>query len=35
MPFAAITYDIKPGHEELVYATGLRSVRDLTLTWPA
>lgn len=27
-------YSIKPGHEELVYPPGLRSVRDLTLTWP-
>jgi cytochrome P450 len=27
-------YSIKPGHEELVYPPGLRSVRDLTLVWP-
>jgi cytochrome P450 len=27
-------YRIKPGHEELEYPPGLRSVRDLTLTWP-
>ncbi|MGE0881164.1 MAG: cytochrome P450 [Acidimicrobiia bacterium] len=26
-------YRIKPGHEELEYETGLRSVKDLTLTW--
>ncbi|HEY2332214.1 MAG TPA: cytochrome P450 [Acidimicrobiales bacterium] len=28
-------YGIKPGHEELVYPPGLRSVKDLTLTWPS
>jgi cytochrome P450 len=28
-------YSIKPGHEELVYPPGLRSVQDLTLVWPA
>jgi cytochrome P450 len=27
-------YTIKPGHEELVYPPGLRSVKDLTLAWP-
>jgi cytochrome P450 len=27
-------YSIKPGHEELVYPPGLRSVQDLTLAWP-
>src|SRR5690242_15342322 len=27
-------YSIKPGHEELVYPPGLRSVQDLTLVWP-
>ena len=27
-------YAIKPGHEELVYPPGLRSVKDLTLVWP-
>ncbi|MGD9797235.1 MAG: cytochrome P450 [Acidimicrobiia bacterium] len=27
-------YSIKPGHEELVYPPGLRSVKDLTLVWP-
>jgi cytochrome P450 len=27
-------YSIKPGHEELVYPQGLRSVQDLTLVWP-
>lgn len=27
-------YSIKPGHEELVYGTGLRSVKDLMLVWP-
>ena len=27
-------YSIKPGHEQLVYLPGLRSVRDLTLVWP-
>jgi cytochrome P450 len=27
-------YTIKPGHEELVYPPGLRSVKDLTLVWP-
>jgi cytochrome P450 len=27
-------YEIKPGHEDLQYAPGLRSVRDLTLVWP-
>jgi cytochrome P450 len=27
-------YRIKPGHEELEYAPGLRSVKDLTLVWP-
>ena len=26
-------YAIKPGHEELVYQPGLRSVKDLTLVW--
>jgi cytochrome P450 len=26
-------YTIKPGHEELVYPPGLRSVKDLTLVW--
>lgn len=26
-------YRLKPGHEELVYPAGLRSVKDLTLTW--
>jgi len=26
-------YRLKPGHEELVYPPGLRSVKDLTLTW--
>jgi cytochrome P450 len=26
-------YRIKPGHEELEYPTGLRHVKDLTLTW--
>jgi cytochrome P450 len=26
-------YQIKPGHEELVYPPGLRHVKDLTLTW--
>lgn len=26
-------YRIKPGHEELVYRAGLRSVQDLTLVW--
>jgi cytochrome P450 len=28
-------YSIKPGHEELVYMPGLRSVKDLTLIWSA
>ena len=28
-------YSIKPGHEELVYPPGLRSVQNLTLVWPA
>jgi cytochrome P450 len=28
-------YAIKPGHEALVYPPGLRSVKDLTLVWPA
>ncbi len=28
-------YGIKPGHEELVYPPGLRSVKDLTLVWPS
>jgi len=28
-------YRIKPGHEELVYPPGLRSVQDLTLVWPS
>jgi cytochrome P450 len=27
-------YSIKPGHEDLVYPPGLRSVKDLTLIWP-
>jgi len=27
-------YSIKPGHEELVYPPGLRSVQHLTLVWP-
>jgi cytochrome P450 len=27
-------YTIKPGHEELEYPPGLRSVKDLTLVWP-
>jgi len=27
-------YRIKPGHEELVYPPGLRSVQHLTLVWP-
>ena len=27
-------YSIKPGHEHLEYAPGLRSVKDLTLVWP-
>jgi len=27
-------YTIKPGHEELEYPPGLRSVTDLTLVWP-
>jgi cytochrome P450 len=27
-------YGIKPGHEKLEYATGLRSVKDLMLVWP-
>jgi cytochrome P450 len=27
-------YSIKSGHEELVYGEGLRSVRNLVLTWP-
>jgi cytochrome P450 len=27
-------YSIKPGHEELEYPPGLRSVKDLTLVWP-
>lgn len=27
-------YRIKPGHEELEYAAGLRHVKDLTLVWP-
>ena len=27
-------YSIKPGHEELEYPPGLRSVRHLTLVWP-
>ena len=27
-------YSIKPGHEELVYPPGLRSVENLTLVWP-
>jgi cytochrome P450 len=27
-------YAIKPGHEELVYPPGLRSVQNLTLVWP-
>jgi cytochrome P450 len=26
-------YRIKPGHEKLEYPTGLRHVKDLTLTW--
>jgi cytochrome P450 len=28
-------YSIKPGHEELEYPPGLRSVKDLTLVWPS
>lgn len=28
-------YTIAPGHEELEYAPGLRSVKDLTLVWPS
>jgi cytochrome P450 len=28
-------YSIKPGHEELVYPPGLRSVKDLMLVWPS
>jgi cytochrome P450 len=28
-------YAIKPGHEELVYPPGLRSVQHLTLVWPS
>jgi cytochrome P450 len=28
-------YGVKPGHEALEYPPGLRSVRDLTLVWPA
>jgi cytochrome P450 len=27
-------YGIKPGHEDLVYSTGLRRVKNLTLVWP-
>jgi len=27
-------YRIKPGHEELEFSPGLRSVRNLTLVWP-
>jgi cytochrome P450 len=27
-------YGITPGHEELEYPMGLRSVKDLTLSWP-
>ncbi len=27
-------YALKPGHEDLVYPPGLRSVKDLTLVWP-
>ncbi|MEX1008958.1 MAG: cytochrome P450 [Acidimicrobiia bacterium] len=27
-------YGLKPGHEELVYPPGLRSVKDLMLSWP-
>jgi cytochrome P450 len=27
-------YSLTPGHEELVYPPGLRSVKDLMLTWP-
>jgi cytochrome P450 len=27
-------YAIKPGHEDLVYLPGLRSVQNLTLVWP-
>jgi cytochrome P450 len=28
-------YGLKPGHEELEYPPGLRSVKDLTLVWPS
>jgi cytochrome P450 len=27
-------YRLKPGHEELRYPYGLRSVKDLMLSWP-
>jgi cytochrome P450 len=27
------SYQLKPGHEELVYPPGLRHVKDLTLSW--
>ena len=28
-------YTLKPGHEDLEYPPGLRSVKDLTLVWPS
>jgi len=27
-------YSLKPGHENLEYQPGLRSVKDLMLVWP-